>query len=148
MSRSILLNSDGNAVFNAGFDLDELIDNLPAGLDRAMLRILEFHKGRENAISRGQLVLDLTKHGFEVHEREARAMINQLRKHGIEICSTGGERGGYWLATSQEEIQDFTHKELRPRALDLLEQAEAMEKAAEKRWGRYSPSKQAVMFLE
>lgn len=131
-----------NSDYNAGVNVKEMIDNLPAGLDRAMLRILEFHKGRENAISRGRLLADLGLMGFVVHEREARVCINQLRKEGVEICSTGGSKGGYWMAVSQDEVMEFTENELEPRAMDLLEQSKAMKAAAERRWGKYSRERQ------
>jgi hypothetical protein len=132
--------------YNAGINVKELIENLPAGLDRAMLRVLDFHIGRDSAISRGRLVADLGRMGFMVHEREARACINQLRKEGVAICSTGGGEGGYWLAADQEELEEFLEREFDARAMDLHEQARAMRQAAEKRWGRYSPEKQATLF--
>jgi len=43
--------------FNRGVSLTELIQGLPAGLDRAVLRVLSFHTGRKLAISRGDLRL-------------------------------------------------------------------------------------------
>jgi len=143
---AILLDNDGNPIYNTGFDMKALIDNLPAGLDRAMLRVLSFHIGHGNVISRGRLVAELANCGFQVHEREARACINLLRKDGIAICSTGGGEGGYWLAADQDELEEFIQKEMDSRAMDLLEQARAMRAAAEKRWGRYSPEKQASLF--
>lgn len=144
----ILLDGDG-IPFNKGINIQDMIDNLPAGLDRAVLDVIKFHEGRENAISRELLVHDLKSMGFDVSEREARACINQLRKSGMPgtwICSTGGVDGGYWLAADHEELEEFLQKEVDARALDLHEQASAMRRAAEKRWGRYSPEKQISMF--
>lgn len=149
MSRPILMDNDGYAAYNSGFDLNEMIDNLPGGLEREVRRILEFHTGRENAISRGRFLADLALMGMEIDERELRVCINQLRKSGTAgswICSTGGENGGYWMAASQEELEEFLQREFDARAMDLHEQSSAMRKAAEKRWGRYSPEKQATMF--
>lgn len=124
------------------FDLNELIDQLPAGLDRAVLRILSYHKGKSKAISRADLVTNLARMGFEVNERAARAMINQLRKQGYTICSTGGEGGGYFLADSWDELMDFIDRELHGRAMDLLEQEKSLKASGERMWGRYSPEKQ------
>ncbi len=132
--------------------LDQLIDDMPAGLDRAILRVLSFHQGKANAISRKQLVGDpehpgeLDRLGFHVPERMARACINELRKAGSLICSMGGEGGGYYLAESQEELIEYIEHEVDPRAMDLLEQAKALRSAAEKRWGKYAPEKQIAMF--
>ncbi len=136
--------------YNAGFDLEEMIDNLPAGLERTILRILDFHTGRKNFISGEDLVEQVHLMGFrDTENREVRASINQLRKSGRPgswICSTGGIEGGYWMAESQEELEEFCQREFDSRAKDLFEQAAAMRKAAERKWGRYSPEKQESMF--
>lgn len=133
-------------MYNAGIDIAELIDELPAGIDRAILRILSFHAGRGDAISRGKLVGDLASMGFPVHEREVRLVINQLRKQGVGICSTGGVDGGYWLAADYAELEEFIRREIDARAIDLHEQASAMRRAAELKWGKYSAEKQARMW--
>jgi hypothetical protein len=126
--------------------LDEMIKDMPAGLDRAILRVLSFHQGRKQAISRGRLVDDLARLGFEVNERVMRASINALRKAGHLICSTGGEGGGYYLPADWNELEEFIDRELHPRAMDLLEQEQALKASAEKQWGRYSPEKQISLF--
>ena len=126
--------------------LDEMIHEMPPGLDRAILRILSFHQGRKQAISRGRFVGDLARVGFGVNERAMRACINELRKDGHLICSTGGEGGGYYLPEDWNELAEFIERELHPRAMDLLEQEKALRAEAEKRWGRYSPEKQASLF--
>lgn len=133
------------AEYNAGVNLKELIDELPAGLDRAMLRVLCFHVGRATAIGRQDLVQALKAHGFKVHERAARAAINQLRKAGYPICSTGGEEGGYWYAANWTELMEYIEREIHSRAMDLLEQEGALREMGKKRWGEYSPAKQSRM---
>jgi hypothetical protein len=138
--------------FNKGFDLDEMIDNLPAGLERAIRRILEFHIGRENAISRSQLITDLASMGFnyiDKDDRPIRACINQIRKSGMPgswICSTGGVGGGYWMAETQAELEEFIEHEEDSRLGDFAKQMKAMRMAAEKKWGKYSPEKQVPLF--
>jgi DNA-binding transcriptional regulator PaaX len=126
--------------------LEKLIDEMPPGLDRAILSVLSFHQGRKEAISRGKLVGDLARMGFDVNERAMRACINELRKAGQLICSSGGDGGGYYLPVNHEELNEFIEHELRPRAMDLLEQEKALRSEAEKRWGRYSPEKQISLF--
>ena len=71
-----------------------------------------------------------------------RMTIQALRKDGHPICSTGGEDGGYWMAANWAELDEYLEREVRSRALDLLEQEKALKSAGEKLWGRYSPGKQ------
>lgn len=136
--------------YNSGFDMDELIDNLPAGLERAILRTLEFHTGRKNFISGDDLVVEVRKMGFpKTDNREVRICIELLRtsgRPGCWICSTGGIYGGYWMAADQEELEEFIQREFESRARKLNIEATAMRQAGEKRWGRYSPEKQASLF--
>lgn len=138
--------------YNVGFDLDEMIDNLPAGLERAIRRVLEFHTGREQAISRSQLITDLARMGFnyiDKDDRPIRGCINQIRKSGTLgswICSTGGVGGGYWLAKNQDEMEEFIEHEEESRLGDFAKQVRAMRAAAKKHWGIYSPEKQASLF--
>ncbi len=147
MGNPIFVDAEGKAVYNAGFDIDELIDNLPAGLERAILDVLKFHKGREEAISRSQLLIDLKMMGFPMKDdRPARLCINQLRKQGITICSTGGKNSGYWMAKNNDELEEYIQNEPLARIKDLSEQVQAMRTAAEKEWGRYSPEKQGALF--
>ncbi len=131
--------------FNMGVNVGKMVDELPAGLDRAVLRVLSYHVGREKAISRGDLVVAIAQHGFFMHERAVRAAINLLRKQGQPICITGGEDGGYWLAKDWEELNEFLEREFHSRAMDLLEQEGALKKRAEEVWGRFSPGKQTRM---
>ena len=64
--------------------------------------------------------------GFHVNERTLRAAINALRKQGEPICSTGGEGGGYYTATSRDELDEYITKELQSRINDYYEQIKAM----------------------
>lgn len=138
--------------YNTGADLKEMIESLPVGLERAIRRVLEFHIGRKNAISRSQLISDLASMGFnyiDKDDRPIRICINQIRKSGTPkswICSTGGVGGGYWLAESYDELDEFIRREEESRLGDFAKQMKAMRAAAEKKWGRYSPEKQATLF--
>jgi hypothetical protein len=127
--------------FNRNFDLDELINSLPSGLDRALLRTLSFHVGREQAISRAKLIEELAKVGFDYRkeDRPMRACINVLRKAGHPICSTGGRDSGYWLAANWDELNEYLDREVRSRLSDLREQEQALAKAARQLWGEPNP---------
>ena len=116
--------------------------DLPMGLDRTLLRILDYHKGRGMAIGRYALVHQCKQMGFPVHERVIRAQINELRKAGTPICSTGGEDGGYWMAEDWHELLEYIEREIHSRAMDLLEQEKALKLAGEKLWGRWSEERQ------
>jgi hypothetical protein len=132
--------------------LDEMIREMPAGLERAIRRILEFHIGRKNAISRTQLIIDLAVMGFDYvdkDDRQVRICINAIRKSGTPgswICSTGGIGGGYWMAETNEELEEFIDHEEESRLGDFAKQMKQMRMAAEKHWGRYSPEKQILLF--
>jgi len=128
-------------------ETDRMIHEMPPGLDRAILDVLKFHVGRENAISRPAMMVYLRQLGFHLKDdRPMREANNSLRKQGIKICSAGGSKGGYWLAANHQELEEFIKNEVEARANDLHEQARAMRAAAEKEWGRYSPEKQITMF--
>lgn len=126
--------------------VDEIIDELPAGLDRSILRILSFHQGRGRAIGRMDLVMALADAGYHTSERAVRAQISQLRKAGNLICSASGEDGGYYLPETADEFLDFVQQEYLAKITDMQETLAAMRKSAEHTWGRYSPIKQESMF--
>jgi hypothetical protein len=124
--------------------VDEIIDELPAGLDRAILRILSFREGRDQAISRAELVQELLAVGYDYRrdDRPVRACINLLRKAGHMICSAGGRSGGYWMAADWSELSEYLEQEVRARRIDLAEQDRALTDAGRERWGEPSPQLQ------
>jgi len=111
------------------------------------LQTLAFHCGKKRAIGRKDLVLALSQFGFDIHERMIRACINQLRKEGNIICSTGGVDGGYYLADNWEELNEYLVREVHSRAMDLLEQEKALKASGERKWGAFSPEKQISLGL-
>lgn len=132
--------SEKRSTYNAGYVLE-----MPVGLERAVARVLDFHVGRGNAISRADLLNALYLVGFGVDERVAREAVNKLRKEGRMICSTGGKKGGYWMAADWKELNEYIEREVDARTFDLLMQKKALRAAAEKVWGRFSPEKQIGM---
>ena len=70
-----------------------------------------------------------------ITNREMRAVIAEMRLRGALICSTGGRGGGYWLADNLDDVLDFTNRELRSRALNLLVTARAMRREARRQFG-------------
>ena len=152
MTIPIFLDAEGEPIYNAGVSVQEMIDQLPAGLERAIRRILDFHIGRKNTISRSQLISDLALMGFNYIDKDDRPVmvcINKIRKSETPdswICSTGGVGGGYWLAETNAELEKFIDHEEESRLGDFAEQMKAMRRAAEKHWGKYSPEKQISFF--
>lgn len=100
-------------------------------LKDCVLFLLNFHRGRDQAISRDELLHQLASHDFaDVEERMLRVMIHELRGEGNLICSSGGLTGGYWMADGWDDVEEYLDHEVRARALDLLEQETIMRHAA------------------
>jgi hypothetical protein len=122
-----------------------LLSQMPdASLERAMLRILSFHIGKNHAISKPQLLRDLGRSGFHVSERQARGEIVELRKHGHLICSSSGD-GGYYIAETNEEYEEFAQVEYRAKIIDMSETLRAMDDGAGK-FFQVHEMKQASLF--
>lgn len=114
----------------------DLFTDMPAGLDRAIARVLSFHKGKANAIGRKDLVNAVHQSGFSTaHERQVREIIKQLRRGGHVICSMPGEDGGYYLCESLGEYREFKQKEFISKICDMEETIFAMDKAARQQFG-------------
>jgi hypothetical protein len=114
---------------------DRLIKDMPVGLDRAVLRLLSFHTGRTFAIGRQELVLNMRLLGFDVHERLVRHCIRGLRRAGHLICSAPGEDGGYYMAWSLAEFEEFARHEFLAKIGDMSETLAAMRAAAKETFG-------------
>lgn len=121
---------------------ETLIANMPAGIERAMRRVLSYHVGKDNAISKPQLLADLKRLGFPTNERQARACIVDLRKAGDLICSSSGE-GGYFVASTVEEYEEFAQIEYRAKIIDMSETLRGMDEGAQK-FFRQPPEEAAV----
>jgi len=119
---------------NIGIDVSAMIEGMPTGLERSVLRVLSYHVGRDSAISRAYLLKNV-RSVMAVDDRTLRLAVNQLRKAGVMICSTGGKNGGYWLAASPKELNDYLDNEVRARLKDLAEQDRALTAAGKAAWG-------------
>lgn len=121
---------------------------MPAGVERAALRLLTYHVGKENAAGKPELLAQLARTGFPVSERQLRAAIVNLRKEGKLICSSSGE-GGYYLAASIEEYNEFALVEYRAKIADMAETIRAMDEGARSLFNApvdQQNAKQAAMF--
>jgi predicted DNA-binding transcriptional regulator YafY len=111
------------------------IEEMPVGLDRALLRILSFHPGREKSVGGRDLRSLAAVSGFRVPERTLREAIKQLRRKGHLICSAPGEEGGYYLAANLAEFQEFARMEYEAKIADMSETLNVMRKAAVQQFG-------------
>lgn len=117
---------------------EQIIVNTPQDLDRAIIRVLGFHEGVDRAIGRKALVEEVSSMGFQVHERQVRETIKHLRRNGWMICAIAGTDGGYYLASSRVEYEDFRQREFIAKIADMAETVKAMDKAASGRFGDYA----------
>jgi len=114
--------------------------NMPVGLDRAILRVLSYHVGKTAAIGRMDLVRQVGQLGCATTERQLREAIKQLRRGkdgqpSYLICSAAGEDGGYYLASSRQEYEEFRKIEYAGKISDMAETMSAMDQAAQKAFG-------------
>lgn len=128
-----------NVPLNVGQEvhrLANLMEEEAQRLEKAVLLILSFHVGRKNVISGSRLLFELQSKGFKINEtRYFREAINNLRKQGFPIGSTGGKNGGYWLCSGWDELQPMLKVQFYDFAMDLLAQESAMRKGAARMWG-------------
>lgn len=100
-------------------------------IEKAVMRILSFHVGREKVISGNRMWEELKAQGLKVSETKIfRDEINKLRKEGWPIGSTGGKNGGYWLCKDRIELRTVIDRQIKPFAKDLHEQERAMIRSA------------------
>ena len=103
-------------------------------LKEAIVEILQGHVGADSAIKAQQIAKQLNRTG-RYADRPIREAIRALRQDGWLILSSVGNSPGYFLAETEEEWVKFRDRNLRPRALDILQTARAMGDAAGIRWG-------------
>jgi hypothetical protein len=133
------------APLNFPIDAGQLEAELPTTLPDLVMATLQSHVGRDNAIRRRDLLLQLGPHMSQIGvppgrmDRNLRLAIRALRKRGCPICSTGGSKGGYFLAADRSELDQYLVVEVHGRAIDLLEQEKAMRQGAERLWSAQPP---------
>lgn len=115
---------------------ETMVSGMPAGLDRAVLRVLASRIGRDRAVGRKELTALVGRLGFHAHERQVRETIKQLRRDGHLICSAAGEDGGYYMAKDRQEYNEFRQAEFAAKIVDMNETLRAMDAAAERQFGK------------
>lgn len=70
----------------------------------------------------GEIVRAEVRAVLDMDERKFRAAVSELRRGGYPVISSSEQGSTYRKARSREELDAFIARELRPRAVDLLEQ--------------------------
>jgi hypothetical protein len=117
---------------------DQLIADIPAGSERAVIRVLTFHFGLKNSIAkelgndpqkqkRPNLMDECALMGSRFSdERQLRSTIVKLRKAGYPICSSSGD-GGYFLPSDLGEYREFRGREYISKIIDMRETVDRMD---------------------
>jgi len=114
---------------------ERMIRSMPEGLEAVVLAVLAEAQGRAKALGRDVVLSLVQGEGLDVNERQVRRAIHGLRRKGELICSAPGNDGGYYMAGSLTEFDEFCQRELHPKAIDMLETESAMKAAAIRRFG-------------
>lgn len=105
------------------------------GLEATLRLLLIQRVGRGRAIGRMALVRLLQQLGQDVGERAMREAIKQMRRDGLLICAMPGDDGGYYMAESLAEFDEFDRLEFGAKIADMNETRQAMLKAARAQFG-------------
>lgn len=122
---------------------DQIVSQMPLGIERQVMSCLRFHVGGENRISRQALVEHIFGEAWEKdsrHDRMVRMAIAVLQREHPILSDSGA--GGYWLAANKTEVEEYIN-EITSRARELEEKARLLREAAEREFGRQT---QLVLF--
>jgi hypothetical protein len=115
----------------------EIIENMPASLQRAVLRIIDFHSGKANFIPKPDFANQIKELGFctdkryttiERQIRDTSTDINLDETKEVLIIGSTGE-GGYFAAETWEEFLEYYNVE-RHRADEITNKLEIMKRKA------------------
>ena len=76
--------------------------------------------GRENAQS-GREIANM----LECSIRDISEQVERERRQGVPICAATGDKPGYYLASSNEELEQYCDK-LRKRAIEIFKTRQAL----------------------
>lgn len=105
------------------------------GEERAVWQVVSQYDKRE-PISRGELVSKVRRLGYDMPERTVRETVKQLRRKEYLICSVAGNNGGYYMASSLADYEEFDRLEYGAKIADMAETRAAMKRAAVRQFGQ------------
>ncbi len=89
-----------------------------------------------DAFERGQeLTKDLALSLFDITDRRFRLAVNALRHRGYPVISESAQGSTYRRARDLDDLRAFIAREIRPRAVDLLEQEHQLKEHAGEHFG-------------
>lgn len=100
-----------------------------------LLSVLQARKGRAKAVKRDELINILRVRGVGITDRHMREMIKQLRRKGHLICSAPEEDGGYFMAETYAEFEEFDRVEFSAKIADMSATRSAMVRKAKEVFG-------------
>ncbi len=100
--------------------------------ESVLFDLIKGHR-EENPIRRESLVKQMNAKGYGLGDRAMRNLVTRLRKMGYLICST--PYGGYYVAATMREYDDFKRREYKAKILDMAETMRAMDRAAVDQFG-------------
>lgn len=123
--------------------MGETFDKTDEEIEREVRHILSYRKGKQNLISRWELVERIfgrqaaaNRSNNNPFDRKIREVISAYRDIDL-ICSSSGA-AGYWLAADMNDIEELA-KELDKRAKDMLAQASHLRKRGAEKFGPQMP---------
>lgn len=120
-------------------------------LDQYVIYVLSHHRGKGQTIERWELVAEVygdesaeesVRNNNNRWDRAVRESIERWRSQGQHVCSQGG---GYYLAESREEYEDWKKTYLKP-AYRLFENVKMLDETADKRWGKMPKDEPLPLF--
>lgn len=106
--------------------------DLPMGLPRVVLQVLQHHRGAASAVSKAELTANVSRI-IGASERQIRLAIEELRRQGVLVCAMSSA-GGYFIADNRQEVDAFLAEYL-ARVREISQTAHAMSDAAVREFG-------------
>jgi hypothetical protein len=114
----------------------EIVEKTSAQLQDQVLNVMKKHVGKENKISRVNLIsevfhisLSAGRLSNSAQDRQIRRVVAELQQNYPVLASSGD--GGYYMASSMDEINEYI-AEIESRARKLFDKSRQIKSMAEK----------------
>lgn len=121
----------------------DIVNKTDEEIEREVRHILSFRKGKENKISRWELVERVfgreaaaSRSNNNPYERRIREAINKWRDTDLIVSSSGSS--GYWLAADMEDIELIAEEYVK-RSRVMEEKARNLRKRGAEKFGPQIP---------
>ena len=109
--------------------------NTPYGLDTALIKLMQYYRGEDNALKKPAILYELSVKGWNVDERIFRKTVEQInndQEHDFIICS--GPKG-YYMPATPAEVSEYNQRENLSRIRSLSRKSRAINEKRKRRWG-------------